>query len=394
MLKQRRWSDASALFGHPHWSWFRDPDIIWAAMVSAFILGRDQEAANLVERFAQNLAGEPCASPVAVVLGATKGLLALVKGNGAPLADAIAARLQDGERYKSMAVPAAGGLAAPPSAGPEPVTLVTSLTPHRLDIQQRAVNSWLRPGIRVLSVNTAAETALLSPLFPQIEFLVSQSDTRAAFGRPLVPIDDLVAALRASGSPTTGILNSDIILEETDRPLLDLLRSDFEGMRLAHRMDEDGGHRMTYGCGYDLVMFPAHLITILQGSGLSLGMTWWDYWLPIRLLIEGIPLAMIEPTPAVHTYHPPAWRLEDNSTSSVTAFRSLLPALERGGTPLALGLLPVVRLLLSDADARGPHHQAFAQMADMVWALITRASAATCGPRRLRRGAPGRRPGP
>ncbi|MBF0375782.1 MAG: hypothetical protein HQL39_20535, partial [Alphaproteobacteria bacterium] len=314
-------------------------------------------------------------------LGAIKGLLALVEGDGAPLADTVAARLSlDGERHKSMTVLAAGGLAAPPPAGPEPVTLATSLAPHRLDVQRRAVASWLRPGIRVLSVNTAAEAAFLEPLFPQIEFLVSQSE--GAFDRPLVPIDDLLAALRASGSPTTGILNSDIVLEETDGPLRELLRSDFEGMRLAHRVDEDGGHRMTYDDGYDLIMFPAHLISTLQGSGLCLGMTWWDYWLPLRLLVEGVPLAMIEPTPAVHAYHPPAWRREDFSACGVTAFRTLLPALERGGTPLALGLLPVVRLLVSDADARGPHCQVFMQMAEMVRTLIMRASLATEPPLR------------
>ncbi|MBF0375822.1 MAG: hypothetical protein HQL39_20740, partial [Alphaproteobacteria bacterium] len=311
-------------------------------------------------------------------LGAIKGLLALVEGDGAPLSDAFAARLTpDGQqRHKSVTVLAAGGLAAPPAAGPEPVALATSLAPHRLDVQRRAVASWLRPGIRVLSVNTAAEAAFLKPLFPEIEFLVSQSDSGPDFGRPLAPIDDLLAALRASGSPTTGILNSDIILEETDRPLRDVLRSDFEGMRLAHRVDDDGGHRMTYASGYDLIMFPANLIPTLQGSGLWLGMTWWDYWLPLRLMVEGIPLAMIEPTPAVHAYHPPAWRQEHFSASSVTALRSLLPALARGATPLARGLLPVVRLLVSDADARGPHCQAFVQVADLVWALIMRASLA------------------
>ncbi|MBF0375319.1 MAG: hypothetical protein HQL39_18135, partial [Alphaproteobacteria bacterium] len=85
MLKQRRWSDGLALFGRPRWPWPPDPDIIWAAMVSAFILGRDHEAADLAERLAPDLAGGRSASPAAVVLGAIKGLLALVEGDGAPL---------------------------------------------------------------------------------------------------------------------------------------------------------------------------------------------------------------------------------------------------------------------------------------------------------------------
>jgi hypothetical protein len=74
--------------------------------------------------------------------------------------------------------------------------LITSLAPYNVENQRRAIDSWLRAGFSVTSLNAEAEIDQCREAFPGIQFHAVAQDARAECGRPLVYLDDVFAFLR------------------------------------------------------------------------------------------------------------------------------------------------------------------------------------------------------
>jgi hypothetical protein len=169
----------------------------------------------------------------------------------------------------------------------EQVNLVTSVAPHNVENQRRAIDSWLRAEFSVTSLNSEAEIDQCRELFPELNFHPVTRDASAECGRPLVYLDDVFAFLKKNGAEICGLINSDIhlradeasvsyVVEQARGSLLMTCRTDVES--LESRNGEVFKH------GIDVFFFDREIIDLVPSSKFCLGQPWWDYWLPSCIL--------------------------------------------------------------------------------------------------------------
>ncbi len=194
---------------------------------------------------------------------------------------------------------------------PARLCIVTSVAPHRVVAQQRAVASWKRLGAEVLSLNAADELRLLAPQFPEVQFLQAARDAQTFLGRPCVFIRDLMQAAAGSGATVCGVVNSDIELIDAPglRAMLDAQTRD--ALVIGARVDYVQGQReqgTVYPLGYDFCFFSPDAVAVVPDEPYCLGAPWWDYWLPAVWLDAGRPLRRLVSQVAWHERHPAAYR--------------------------------------------------------------------------------------
>jgi hypothetical protein len=196
--------------------------------------------------------------------------------------------------------------------GDEQVVVVTSLMAARVPDQQRALQSWRALGLRIVSVNDPTEIAALVPLFPDVQFVRANRTALADIGKPLVFMDDLIAAANAGPEPTVGIVNSDILLQPSASGFVDLI-NDFTrtsvvfGNRIDIETSTCDPTAPVYRNGYDWFFFRREVSEMFLGSGLAFGAPWWDLWLPVSAILSGVELVNISQPLAYHRKHPTAW---------------------------------------------------------------------------------------
>lgn len=190
-----------------------------------------------------------------------------------------------------------------------PGILCTSLMPNNLVLQQKAVSSWRDAGFDVISVNCEEEISQLKCEFADVDFIKVNRDARKRHGKPLVYLDDVLAALKKTKAPITGIINSDIILRapELSKKIKESIESRcFLGNRIdVQKIDLVKGDR--YSLGYDYFIFDPKLLDKLCSTEFCLGMPWWDYWLPIAGLNAGFSTIYINTNIAYHEFHNTNW---------------------------------------------------------------------------------------
>ena len=215
----------------------------------------------------------------------------------------------------------------------DPTLLVTSIAPHNIENQQRAIESWLRLGFSVASLNTPSEIDQLKPLFRNVEFVAVPRDARADCGKPLVYLNDVVAFLGSRGSPVCGLINSDIHLRATPDTVGYLLQEAKNSMVLASRTDVKTLADTTgeiYKFGFDVFLFDRAILETLPPTEFCLGQPWWDYWLASRFINspQGAPcrfsLKLVAFPFAVHVKHEKYWDHSGNYEKYGLRFAKLL----------------------------------------------------------------------
>ncbi|MEA2697305.1 MAG: hypothetical protein QOI66_1576, partial [Myxococcales bacterium] len=160
----------------------------------------------------------------------------------------------------------------------------------------------------VVSINGGDEIEKLTPQFPSVSFRVATRDAQTAAGRPLVSLDDVLAALRDQNRALSGIVNSDIVLGPLGgEPLAGALsRMAGEGLAFNKRMDQqtesDPGVR--YDLGIDAFFFGRKLLFGYPATSFFLGLPWWDYFFAAFPLVAGYPVVEINEPIAFHLVHP------------------------------------------------------------------------------------------
>ncbi len=204
----------------------------------------------------------------------------------------------------------------------EPVAVITSIAPTRIEVQQRAVQSWIDRGFEVMSLNVQEEIDRLTSDFPGVNFIRAKRDGRKRLGKPYVYINDMLSALRQSGRRVVGVINSDIILR-TDERLNHLLCREADGSLLyGSRIDIDRIEDET-GCyyhrGFDLFFMDRDLIKNIPDNNFMLGMPWWDYWFACLMLAKGVQVKRIDNPGAFHLWHKPNYS-KDNMAAYAASF--------------------------------------------------------------------------
>ncbi len=198
--------------------------------------------------------------------------------------------------------------------------IFTSIAPRRLkpgelDRQLLAIESWRKAGFEPVSLNCSVECEQLAGSFSQVEFREVSRDGRALTGKPLVYIDDLLAAVAAESGQVSGIVNSDIIFRsDADLPV-ELARVTGEGLLYGCRLDIDSPtdtQGKIYDIGFDFFFMNRELAGKFPSSKLCLGAPMWDYWVPLISSKLGYPTAFLRNIIAWHIVHEQAWSQQVN----------------------------------------------------------------------------------
>lgn len=165
--------------------------------------------------------------------------------------------------------------------------LVTCITPQNIDNQQLAIESWLRLGFSVSSLNTPSEISVLKPHFAGVEFLAVQKRASAEVGRCAVYLDDALARIDAHGASVGGLIKSDIHLSATPASVRFLVKSARNSLLLASRADVDSLDAAAgeiCKSGFDFILFDRAILRLFPVTELCFVQSWWALWLPYCLV--------------------------------------------------------------------------------------------------------------
>jgi len=190
------------------------------------------------------------------------------------------------------------------------ITVATSIAPRGIEKQLNAINSWRRLGLQIISVNSSDEIEYLSSIFSEVTFIQTDRTAADILGKPFVYVDDLLKALRATCSRICGIINSDIILNNSE-DILPFLRRECRNTLIYGQRNEiktlSSSNLTPYYYGRDYFFFEKGFIDCIPSSNFFMGTPWWDWWFPLIAVSAGIRLVQPLELIAHHLSHRQAW---------------------------------------------------------------------------------------
>ena len=206
------------------------------------------------------------------------------------------------------------------------ITAITSIAPTRIDEQQKCVESWLRAGLRVTSLNCASEIETLDAQFPGVIFHEAHNTTERIFRKPYVAIDEAMRYASELNS-TVLLLNSDIELRGGSvSAWIQLAMSEREGSLITFSRHDHCGDYVNgtaYWDGIDGFMFHGRDAHLIPCSFLSFGQCFWDYLLPMAFQRAGRPVYDAKEPLLWHRTHAQNWDWNDWHKTSLEIDRAL-----------------------------------------------------------------------
>jgi len=199
------------------------------------------------------------------------------------------------------------------------LTIATSLAPSNdRKVQPAAIESWLKHGWTVVSVNTEEEIEALQPSFNGVEFVAASRTAEQYAGRPVPFIFDLLqaASARTSMDDVIGIANADIFMRPQDGLTEFLQTHAAQGLILGPRVDVPDATAFgtytpdanpTFSIGYDYFVMNRRIADDIKDSPFAMGMPFWDYWLPLACHLAGHKLLTLKSPVALHAHHDARW---------------------------------------------------------------------------------------
>lgn len=187
----------------------------------------------------------------------------------------------------------------------------------QIENQQQAVASWLQAGFQVLACNTEEEVKKLSPLFPEVEFVIPPRTALERFGKPYIYVSDILQLLKGRGVGPCLLINSDIRLYDFSGEMLsEIEREARDTLLYLHRYDTMEGcdrEGTYYFSGIDGFFLNAQKAGFFPDEGYAVGRPEWDHWMIYRALMAGMPVAEIKNPVAFHVLHPQRWTPSQSS---------------------------------------------------------------------------------
>jgi tetratricopeptide (TPR) repeat protein len=176
------------------------------------------------------------------------------------------------------------------------------------DYDRACLQSWIACGFHILAVNGADEIPLLSERYPEVEFIPLTRTARSVFGRNTPFIADMLSVLAGRSEPVLGIINCDLLFEPDSfwRELPRVIAT--QTLIMGHRYDVftlEGGVMTPYYAGYDYFFFDRAAAMALAQTPrpFSMGLPWWDYWLPLSLRLRGYQIQCLKTPVVLHLQH-------------------------------------------------------------------------------------------
>jgi hypothetical protein len=219
------------------------------------------------------------------------------------------------------------------------------------------IASWHAAGFSPISVNSAAELANRPINAKGVQILSVKRDAMARTGRPLVFLEDMLAAALSLESDWIAITNADILLD----PQFDLAATVFRlrpGEALVSKRTEierpEDRSGPTYELGFDFFAVHRQDLARIRDFGLIFGEPWWDYILPLILLLQGVDLARSAEPFVFHLRHEERWKREIWCDMGWSCAEQLGHILEHEAARLSADRARMFRRRLSAALFGGP----------------------------------------
>lgn len=191
--------------------------------------------------------------------------------------------------------------------------VITSLSPSpdMLELQKAAVESWIKNGLRVISMNGHEEVKQIMNIYPDVEFVPTFRTFEFLWGKPYVSINAMLDWAKQQEDEHIILINSDIVLSPC-RGILDyeFTQRCLDGICLLHRRDVEGeaieeGKEYIYGM--DVFLIHKKLLSLFPQSIYCMGQTWWDFWIAYSAIKKGVKVFRIDNPIAYHQKHKTRW---------------------------------------------------------------------------------------
>lgn len=239
------------------------------------------------------------------------------------------------------------------------VPLITSIPPqmrrmvgdHDVGMAYRraCIESWRAAGLQAVTVNSVRERAIRQSLsdHPELEIVEANRDAERDVGRPLIHFHDLLqAACRVREHGVVIITNADVMLRDAASVNELCRRVTPTSAVMARRIDvatpEATAGSPFFG-GFDFFAVHTTQLGKIADIRLVFGAPWWDYYLPIALMAQGVRVVLTDASVASHLRHAERWDL---------------PLWRNMGSRFLRG----VRTLLDDSPAAAPALRAYADL--------------------------------
>ncbi|WP_052702888.1 hypothetical protein [Paenibacillus beijingensis] len=190
------------------------------------------------------------------------------------------------------------------------ILVTTSIAPNYIDIQRSAIDTWIKAGFTVVSLNSSEEIDVIKPYFPDITFHTVWRTAKEKYGKPYVYIYDFMTYLKSSNSKVCGIINSDIHFKGLKKDFINFIHKEtVDSLVYGHRVDVDhiSSTDGIVSNGVDFFFFDQQLLSVYEDDGMCMGQPAWDWWMVC------VPAAYHKRTKRVfskiayHQKHPQKW---------------------------------------------------------------------------------------
>jgi len=206
-----------------------------------------------------------------------------------------------------------------------PPIILTSLMKSRLDRQRVCVKSWQRLGV-VFSLGPEETNREVKEEFPEVEFFPLGNNERG-MKKHLALINSFFDFAR--GKDRWFVLtNSDIELGEDGGEFLErfLNQGSFSYFRRRnYDLDKGRDSYSVFAWGMDTFLFHGLDVPELNRTSLSIGMPFWDYWIPFEFMNRGFILQTANDAPLWHENHEGRWDETDWYRTAKEFFSVMLP---------------------------------------------------------------------
>lgn len=183
--------------------------------------------------------------------------------------------------------------------------IFTTLNPNNNQNQIDAINSW--SNYQVYSINTKEEIKTLKKIYPQIQFIPTTKVTNIK-GKKLVKLNSILDEIEKIDSPSI-IINSDIIIKDGFELKIEnkLLKN---SIILGCRYEVDKSKVYKFPFGYDFVIINPKHANLLKNEKYTIGLPWWDYWVPVAAMKNGLNVYEIKDEFLYHKTHQTNYQME------------------------------------------------------------------------------------
>lgn len=177
--------------------------------------------------------------------------------------------------------------------------IYTTINPYsNFDRQSESIKTWSNH-YQVYSINLKEEIEKIKNLYPDVIF-IETDNTFDYNGKRLIKMNAILENI--DKSDIAAIVNSDISLNKS--MIIDIddiyLKN---SLVLGTRYELDNGRIYPFIYGYDIFIFDPKNISVILNDNYVIGMPWWDYWLPISFIKNGMNVYHIKDQIIYHVTH-------------------------------------------------------------------------------------------